>query len=262
MKLTSKSTFVSIVVGTAIASLSLNAGAQVLETDQASPDNGSFGTAFAGDIQPNLLSGMTAVTNGVNPDVGGFPLTAITDGTTSPAYYDNGDFTGSENLSKDPVLTYVLDPDTQSNPTGFTLTSIQTINGYVGNSDFSFADQAYTVSYALVANPSTFLPLATVNYHPFNPTATGGTDSTSSEVTLTNLDISGVKSIRFALVPSTGASGVNAQGGAALQEFQVFGSVTQIPEPSTYAMMLAGLGALGLAHWARRSLNAQRQAPI
>ena len=84
-------------------------------------------------------------------------------------------------------------------------------------------------------------------------------DSGSSDVTLTNLNVTNVAALQFVLTPSTGTytapgaltpSASDTQGGLVIREFQAFGTASAVPEPSTYAMMLGGIA--GFAFLFRR----------
>lgn len=194
------------------------------------------------------------------PDLG-FALSGINDGAASTGgnngghdtYFGNGDL-GSTSLGNNPAIIISLDTSATGSTTGYSLTSISTLNGWQ-NYDQSFSDQAYSVYYTTVTN-SNFTLLATVNYHPFQDDSSDhGTNNnpTSSLVTLTDLSGAvGVSSLKFVLTPSFAADGTDVQGGSVIREFQATGLPTTVPEPSTYAMIFAGILTLG--GMARRKL--------
>ena len=130
-------------------------------------------------------------------------------------------------LASNPQVTISL--DLTKHTKGYSLTSINSINGWQNYAQ-SFSDQNYVVSYSTVSAPTTFTTLATVNYHPFNPTGDPGTAS-SSQVTLTNLAVTGVAAVRFTFSPYS--NGVDAQGGQIIREINIFGTPTLVVTTAT-----------------------------
>lgn len=149
--------------------------------------------------------------------------------SNSDTVYDNN-LNGAATLD----LTYNL--DVSVNTLGYDITSIETFYGYNGSAS-AFADQIYSIEYALVGSPATYTGLTSVNFNP-------DTSVAASQITITEdagsmILASGVSSIRFLLSPNP----ANSQVGIA-REFDVFGTATVVPEPST--ALLGGLGLLAL----------------
>jgi len=207
-------------------------------------------TAFDSTISnSDLLTGATAVFSEV-PNLNSNE-TGINDGLASTYSqnlgvndtYFNHDVSSGDDLDNSPVVTFTL--NTSVNTGGYNLTSINSIYGW---QDWqSLSDQDYTISYTTVTD-STFTVLDTVAYNPFDPAldnSQNGTHANATDVTLTQLGtITGVNAIRFSFTPYFGPSSVE-QGGQMIREIDVFGTPSEVPEPSTYAMVLAGLAFVG-----------------
>lgn len=117
---------------------------------------------------------------------------------------------------------------------GYDITSIQSIADWV---NVGFGNQAWTLAVQPVGG--SFVNVATVNYQPLiNPVANDNIGTT--KVTLTDLDITGIQSLRVTSISVNG--GANA-GAFVWRELDVFGAAT-VPEPS--AAVLLGLGGLAL----------------
>lgn len=143
--------------------------------------------------------------------------------------YDNN-LNGAASL----ILTYNL--NVSVNTLGYDITSIETFYGYNGSAS-AFADQIYSIEYALAGSPATYTGLTSVNFNP--ATSVAASQITITEDT-TGVLASGVSSIRFLLSPNP----ANSQVGIA-REFDVVGTPTGVvPEPS--AAILGGLGMLTL----------------
>jgi hypothetical protein len=180
-------------------------------------------THFDANISTQDLAHNRPITSTVSQDQN-FRLTGINDGLAvakDPAYvcfFGSGGL-GSSLLSN-PQVTIRL--DTVAASKGYSLNSITSIYGWQ-NYDQSFSDQNYAVSYSTVTAPGKFIPLAAVNYHPFNPT--GRSDkANSSKVDLTDLPATGVAAVRFTFSPYS--NGVDKQGGQMIREINIFGSPT------------------------------------
>ncbi|GCL65450.1 PEP-CTERM sorting domain-containing protein [Pseudaquabacterium pictum] len=174
------------------------------------------GSQFTGDFARTGTAGAAALANGI---YGG-------QGFQGP---------GGEAATADGsnTATFILQAGTGL---GQDITAIATHAGWDGNR----GGQAYTLSYATVADPLRFLPLATVF---FNATTPGG--NTNTRVLLT--DSSGVlarqvHSLRFAF-----NDGLD-YGFAGYREIDVFGVAAAVPEPATWALALAGAALVGLAN--------------
>src|SRR4051812_10848327 len=103
--------------------------------------------ASSGDFQLESAGGLPVLTDGV--------IGPITTGHGLFATAGNGGGAGS-------LLIYQLPAPTN----GYNLTNIPVCGGWV---DSGRDAQAYVLSFATVANPSSFLPLATVSYNPTGP---------------------------------------------------------------------------------------------
>jgi hypothetical protein len=205
-----------------------------------------YGNVGSSTVAPNIDFTIAGMTDGLSHD--GTDSTQTFFGTTHFANaYGQPSFGNA--LNSNPVVTFNLG----ASPTGYTLASIQSIFGYTNES--SFADQNFTIQITTVTN-ATWHNLAVVGYNPFAPPTTdilSGTGAT--DVTLTGLTAAvGVTNIRFAFSPYVDP-GVNEQFGQVIREIEVNGVptvVTEVPEPSTWAMMLLGVSGLVLVSLRRR----------
>lgn len=128
----------------------------------------------------------------------------------------------------------------------YDINQIQLISGYSGG----FANQSFTLSFETTSSPNTFVPLTGIITK--NGTAqigdiftnTDGFQAAETEITDTAGPIaSDVTAIRFSF----------AAGGLILREVDIFGSPALVPEPSTWALMFAGLVCLlGVRRFARQ----------
>ena len=274
-----------------LAVSALSARAQVTETDNESPltswasnsiiqqipAGASTSLLEAGSSSFSTLTGPTANTVG-----GALPtmLTGLNDGKDigtnggsdwgASAYYaynfgstpkanliDGDDFTGGPNGNA-AVFTFNL--SLSNSPLGYDINSVDTFAGWTDHA--SVANQNYTLAYELVGSDS-FIPLTSVAYNPNNPVNennVNGGPGDASEVSLTNLDLTGVAAIQFSFTPdptSTGnANNDNTGTGIWLQEIQAFGSATTaVPEPATWATMFFGMAALALFQFRRKRLS-------
>jgi hypothetical protein len=184
-------------------------------------------TNFDSNINTQDLAHNRPITSTVSQDQN-FRLTGINDGIAvakDPAYvcfFGSGKL-GSALLSN-PQVTIGL--DTVAASKGYSLSSITSIFGWQ-NYDPSFSDQNYVVSYSTVSAPGKFIPLTTVNYHPFNPSVQSDKPN-SSKVDLTGLSAIGVTAVRFTFSPYS--NGVDKQGGQMIREINIFGSPTSPTE--------------------------------
>jgi len=218
------------------------------------------GQAFSGSeasassaLVPNLLTGSTVT--GSAADVG--LLSGINDlsvcGSTSGganfgngynemAYYGNTQFGSS--IANNAVVTFTVTLGGGSpSANGYNLSQISVYNAWGDHA--SFADQHYTIS--LSTDGVNYTPFYSVNYMPFlaandNPTD-GGQDS-STLVTLSSLNVTGIKDLRFAVSAGTDANN-QQQEGQLFQEITAFGTATPVPEPSTWTLLIGGFSSLG-----------------
>jgi hypothetical protein len=239
--------YLSSLAAMLLASLLVPQYAQALPTYTETDSSSGSSSFFDGNIQNNdLIEGLTASSNVTGGD-GGTPLSALNDGLASDAsvgsntndlWFNNGGGVYgaySATLPLNPVLTYTL-PTT---PLGYTITSINSIFGYGGGyADAAMANQNFSISYSTVAAPAVFLSLGTVSYDPFGDYLAGAGGS-STQVNLTSiLGVTGVADLRFAFTNNGDSAG------EIIREIDVNG-IADVPEPSTYAMMLGGLALLG-----------------
>ena len=122
--------------------------------------------------------------------------------------------------------------DLTVNTAGYEINQIDT---FTGNSGANRVVQNYTVSYATVASPTTFIDIATfdeaINYSVFEAKGSITEDSTG-------ILASNVATIRY-VFPLQQLSGVQ------YKEIDIIGGVSVIPEPGTYALIA---GMLGLSY--------------
>jgi len=154
---------------------------------------------------------------------GGFGngVAVLTDGTygwinyqagVSPTIVNGGDGAGQS-------VTYTL----TGSASGYTLTNIVVYGGW---SDAGRDQQAYTVYYSTVVNPTAFLPLASVNYNPVNAAAV----QSATRVTL--LPASGVLASNVAALMFDFTTPAPENGYVGYAEIGVFGSVAPaLPVP-------------------------------
>lgn len=213
---------------------------------------------------------------------------AIAIAFAAPALADNVDFIDYANGSA-PInytLNYANDALDKSGSTnaGAFLTSVNGGASFVSfcldlYQTINFADAAYS-GYTLLSPPgASFFTFNTNAYAAIgqflaeNHAVTGATSSAAFQVALWELmyETSGTYSLGGGTASFTGdaAALTLAQGwidvlGAASTPFAVYQSqthqdilVTPVPEPETYALMAAGLGALG---WVSRRRKAQAKA--
>jgi PEP-CTERM motif len=227
------SAFGSIMEATASSALQTGFDGNILNNDVI--ENGSSALSGA----PTTTGSVSGYAGGVAP---GNSFANLTDGLASTkvnsddishdTYFDGGSFSNGN-----PTITYSF-----SNPLGETLTSINSISGWADTQSFSHQD--YSVAVSLVGAPAVFIPLASVNYDPWN--GGNGGAANSSQVTVTDSTgvlATGVAAIQFTILNNGGS-------GQVFREFDVVGQPTPAPEPSS--LVLLGLGAAGLFVAARR----------
>ena len=179
----------------------------------------------------NLLTGSTVTSSTGGADVGS-PATVndlnAVSGTGAIDYYGNTLFGSSLNPSTaltHGVVTLTI-PLGGASPAsgGYTLSSVKVFEGWLDHA--SFNDQHYTV--ATSTDGTNYTYLHAVDFMPFAAADDlSAFQSASTVVTLTSLNVSGVKAIRFTLSAGTDANGALQQG-QLLQEIEVFGSPTGV----------------------------------
>jgi hypothetical protein len=261
-------TLLSLAILAVATSVAAHAGASESDASITGSGNLSDQSFFDANISgSDLLTG--AGVSGTTPDLGPFygsSLAGINDGAASngldgnPAgEMDNDTYYDTATLAGGATVTFTL--NTVANPGGYTLSSINSIDGW--NTHSSLSDQDFSVYYSTVGDPSDFTLLYTVAYNPFDPADdnAGGPDN-SSQVTLTDLTtptntaVTGVAAIQFVFsLYSSPTVPADGQNGQVIREIDVFGDPTEIPEPSTWALLFGGVGMLLASARLRRNFN-------
>lgn len=191
-------------------------------------------TTTGAALVTNLLTGSTVTSSTGGADVGS-PTTVndvnAVSGTGAIAYYGNTLYGSSLNpgtiLTHGVVMLTIPLGGASPAPGGYTLSNIKIFEGWLDHA--SFDDQYYTVSTSM--DGTNFTYLKAVNFMPFAAVNDlGGGQSASTLVTLTGLNVSGVKAIRFTFSAGTDANGALQQG-QLLQEIEVFGTATTVSPP-------------------------------
>jgi len=188
-----------------VVSSSFQTGTHTYVVSSTDLINGLTPTSSSGNFSTDGTNGTEVLTNGAFPTSGGA-----------------GRFTAGGNAQGTSV-TYTLP----------TAASIASIDVYGGWADGGRDQQSFSVLYATSIDPTTFLPLATVNFEP-TPTPSGvvATQSIISE------DVTGILATDVIALKFNFNTTINGWSGYA--EFDV----NAVPEPS--AALLGGLGLLGL----------------
>jgi len=213
--------------------ISISVGrSQIIENDYSGNN-----TAYSFPTANDLLYGATALSftngNGSFTDETSAGLAALTDGTYGATSGSNANaFSAMGGPNGGTSATYSLG----SNLAGYTLTDIEVYSGW---NDSGRYQQAYTISYSLVSNPTSFQTLYTVNPYPAGAYTNGDTDN-AAETQLTSA--TGTLVTGVADVDITFNNVVNAYTG--YREFVVNGTPTAVPEPSIYALLGIGIALL------------------
>lgn len=219
-----------------VASLPL--AAQVIQTNFSSTNGTAPGVAVSsGDLLQTSLGSVSG------------PGTYYSSANQLSLLYDgvfHGGYGGTTQVVQPNVATLTFNFDVTTNTGGYSLTTIRT---YASWGDEGRDGQDYTVYYSTTSAPATYVEL--VNLNAFD---TSSEDTPSTMVQLTHSSgtlATNVASLRFVF------SGYENDG-SGYSEFDVMGSPSAIPEPSTYAV-ISGVLALGLA-MRRRSRSSQAGA--
>jgi hypothetical protein len=199
--------------------------------------NGLAPSASSGTFTQENAAGISVLTNGSFGTITRSPAdpAAPASGTATQTARNASLATGGNDAGTS--LTYTLPV---GNGLGYNITSITSYGGW---QDAGRDQQSYSVLYSTVAAPTTFLPLATVD---FNPTTPPALTPSASRVILTNDGVTpnpatSVAAIRFNF-------NTTENGYSGYTEFDVVG--TQVPEPTSVGAI--GLAVVGLLSRRRR----------
>ena len=219
----------------AVAAASNASAVTVISTSQI---NAGYFVSNSDLLQTNLAS---VAGIGSFSREGELGLSALVDGGFGPlgGVITNGAGLAAATADNTNSITYTLDG-------AYDLTLINTYaswDQYRGGQDF-------TVSYATAAAPATFVTLASVFN---NTTGAGASDFVSTGTSIfesAGFLATNVVALRFDF-------GGNLQFGyAGYREIDVFGTSSAVPEPGTWAMLVAGFGLVGFAARRRRTVVA------
>jgi hypothetical protein len=202
-----------------------------------------LGPQFLKSIQLNELytvsgtdllqaGGITTTTSGDLNQEGVMGAAALTDGGFGPAGGANSNPPGMAAASGDSLGMITYGFDLGASPFGYSLSGVDVYAGWDGFR----GGQKYTLSYSLVSDPSTFIPLGGVDMDADSGNTPGGPINTRSMVR----DADGELASNVAALRIQFASGT--VGFLGYREIDVFGTAS-IPEP-TAPLVLALAGAL------------------
>jgi hypothetical protein len=216
---------------------------------------GSYDTssrAFYTPSSSDLINGLTPTTTYVAKSPDGGAISVLTDGSvglsgaTAPAYVVfGGDFNtdGSPNFQGQAGgVGWRADYTLTGSATGYDITAF---NVYTGHND-TRVNQNYRLFVQTVSSGGSWIQIG--GDFAYNPnTGGGGNQSAFTSVTenTTGIVATGVTGVRLQTLQAV------AYGAAMYREFDVIGTASAIPEPSTYAAVF-GILALGLAAHRRR----------
>ena len=199
--------------------------ATIIQTNYGTADGSVPGFAVSTtDLLQTSLSSSSST--GTFYGAGGSNLSLFHDGVFTSGYGNASTTTMPQNGT---TVTFAFNLTT--NTSGYSLSMIRS---YASWGDDGRDGQQYTVSYSTVSAPSTFLSLTTIARFD-----AGNNNTPSTMVQLT--DSSGMLATNVAQLRFTFNAVDN--NGTGYREFDVFGSASAIPEPSTYAAVV-GLSAL------------------
>ena len=202
----------------AVASLLVTAGVSQAATIVYTDASTAFTVSNTDLLQTQLASVAFGGTIG-NLQEGTPSTAALIDGAYGAIGVSGGTIPGATAAFTGSSATYTL--DTSINTTGYDLTEIDIYSGWADNGRDGMN---VTVSYATVADPSTYVVIGTATYDPAD----------QGKAAITGLTALGVKSVRFDF-------GTQENGYAGYNELDVIG----IPEPASLGLLsLAGLALL------------------
>jgi hypothetical protein len=221
------------IVALLVASSSMGRAVIIQTTDVAVSGFAAYPVSSTDLLQTSLSGATTSL-----PPYSGTSIASLYDGTAgSNVSASIGDTFIHDSPTNAGTMTLTFDLNTSVNTLGYNISSIATYAGWFGTR----ANQSYIVEFSLVGSAS-YNTLDTVNYLPI-PNADGATNSTRVVISdsLFGSIASGVDSLRFTI--NTPGPGINSD--TAYREFDIIGTATVVPEPTTYAMLgLAGVSLL------------------
>jgi hypothetical protein len=248
MKKHNKST--PLLTGCLLTGFALTATAQITPTYQSSTTTGAYNSDIAVNLIQAGQSSLSSVTADASALNGIFSASGLNDGSAA----GNGNLCYYEAVAGNG--TFMPNTAIFHLNAGYNITSIQAISGWgdhnLGEQDFqlllSIGGGAFTSYGTFVNNTANGTgPSASGSYLTTLNGSSGpiATDVTGVEFIFQNPDTSnGVGSV------GNSQAGNSSDGGTVIDELQVFGTVTPVPEPSTFALI--GGGILGLAASFRR----------
>jgi hypothetical protein len=182
--------------------------------------------------QVTVVSAVAASFSAYNDGSGASNVTAMgdgSDGSTTTKSVETAVSTQTTNWT----LTYTL--NTSSNPSGYSLSEIDTVSGWTAD----YANQKYALAYSTVSAPTNFVSLGVFEN---DSNITTGNPAVSLKTALTNSGggnfVTNVAELQFTFEPDS----IRGHQGA-YREIDVIGSPT--PEPASLGVLgMAGLGLL------------------
>ena len=162
---------------------------------------GNFSMEIPGRSVNSLTAGGTGALTQI-PATSGY--------TTSTDYVTCGNGYGAGSS-----VAYTL----SGSPTGYTLTNLTVYGGWA---DAGRDQQAYTVSYSVIAAPATFIPLGTVNFNPANPA------NAQSATRISLIPATGVLATNVAAVKFDFTSPASENGYCGYSQIALFGVPTWV----------------------------------